>query len=62
MIMVREQRRGAEKLIDKAREATERLVEALDTALRGRSAPALAPVRQPTAEEIRRHVRRQRGY
>lgn len=61
--MVKEQRRGAEKLIDKAREAGERLIEALDTALRGRpAAPALVPVRQPTAEEIRRHIRRQRGY
>ena len=65
--MVREERRGADKLIDKAKEvveeAVDRLTGALDTLLGGaRPAPALAPVRQPTAEEIRRHIRRQRGY
>lgn len=62
--MVKEQRRGAEKLVDKVREVTDRLVEALDAALRGRPvpAPALAPVRQPTAGEVRRHIRQRRGY
>ena len=65
--MVREERRGAEKLIDRAKEAVEeavdRLTEALDTLLGGgRPAPALAPVRQPTAEEIRRHRQRQGRY
>lgn len=61
--MAGEERRGTDKLIDKAKETVDRLTEALDTLLHGqRSAPALVPVRQPSPEEIRRHVRRQRGY
>ncbi|MDP9372663.1 MAG: hypothetical protein M3Q65_09470 [Chloroflexota bacterium] len=61
--MVKKQRRAASELLDKAREAAERLVGALDEALRGRAVePALVPVRRPTAEELRRHARRRRGY
>ncbi|HEY8599003.1 MAG TPA: hypothetical protein VIL85_11265 [Thermomicrobiales bacterium] len=61
--MAGEERRGTDKLIDKAKETVDRLAEALDTLLHGqRPAPALVPVRQPSPEEIRRHVRRQRGY
>ncbi len=57
------ERRGADTLIEKAKETVDRLAEALDTLLNGqRPAPALAPVRRPTPEEIRRHIRRQRGY
>jgi hypothetical protein len=61
--MAGQERRGADKLIEKAKEAVDRLAESLDTLLNGqRPAPALAPVRQPSPEEIRRHIRRQRGY
>jgi hypothetical protein len=61
--MAGEERRGADKLIEKAKETVDRLAEALDTLVNGqRPAPALVPVRRPTPEEIRRHIRRQRGY
>lgn len=61
--MVKKSRQGADKLIDKVQQAADRLAEALDVALRGKpAAPALAPVHQPTAEELRRHARRRRGY
>lgn len=54
-------RRGAEKLIEQVREAIDRLAEAFDRVVAGqRPAPALAPVRPPTAEEIRRARQRQR--
>jgi len=61
--MAGEERRGTDKLIEKVKETVDRLAEALDTLLHGqRSAPALVPTRQPSPEEIRRHIRRQRGY
>ncbi|CAA9585047.1 MAG: hypothetical protein AVDCRST_MAG18-3707 [uncultured Thermomicrobiales bacterium] len=61
--MAGEERRGANKLIEQAKETVDRLAEALDTLLNGqRPAPALVPVRRPSPEEIRRHTRRQRGY
>ena len=57
------ERRGPDKLIEKAKETVDRLAEALDTLLNGqRPAPALVPVRQPTPDEIRRHIRRPRSY
>lgn len=61
--MAGEERRGADKLIEKVKETVDRLAEALDSLLHGqRPAPALVPVRQPSPEEIRRHIRRQRMY
>lgn len=55
------ERRGAEKLIEQVKEAIDRLAEAFDRLVTGeRPAPALIPVRQPTAEEIRRARRRGR--
>jgi hypothetical protein len=61
--MAGQERRGTDKLIEKAKEAVDRVAEALDTLLNGqRPAPALVPVRQPSPEEIRRHLRRQHGY
>ena len=60
--MVKNQREP--KLVTKVREAVDRLAEALDVALRGNGQPepAYVPVRQPTAEELRRYARRRRGY
>ena len=61
--MAEQGRRSAEKLIEKAKEAVDRVADAVDSLLNGqRPAPALVPVRRPTPEEIRRHIRRQRGY
>ncbi|MFN8514546.1 MAG: hypothetical protein U0232_05290 [Thermomicrobiales bacterium] len=58
--MANTERRGAEKLIEQVKEAVDRLAEAFDRLVTGeRPAPALIPVRRPTAEEIRRA--RQRG-
>jgi hypothetical protein len=52
--MAGEERRGADKLIEQAKETVDRLAEALDTLLNGqRPAPALVPVRRPSPEEIR---------
>ena len=57
------ERSGTDKLIEKAKEAVDRLAGVLDGLLNGpRPAPALVPVRQPSPEEIRRRIRRQRGY
>lgn len=59
--MEKKRGRGATKLIAGVREAVDRLAEALDTAVRGQAAvPAVIPVRQPTAEELRRYARRRR--
>ena len=56
------ERRGADKLIEQAREAIDRLAEAFDRLVNGeRPAPALVPVRRPTAEDIRRARQRQRA-
>ena len=53
--MADSERRGAEKLIEQVKEAVDRLAEAFDRLVNGeRPAPALIPVRRPTAEEIRR--------
>lgn len=61
--MAGQERRGTDKLIEKAKEAVDRVAGALDALLNGqRPAPALVPVRQPSPEETRRHIRRQRGY
>ena len=61
--MAGQERRGTDKLIEKAKEAVDRVADALDTLLNGqRAAPALVPVRRPSSEEIRRHIRHQRGY
>ena len=59
--MGKQQRRGASKLIAGVREAVDRLAEALDTAVRGQAVtPAVVPVRQPTAEDLRRYAHRRR--
>lgn len=61
--MAGQERRSADKLIEKAKEAVDRVAGALDTLINGqRPVPALVPVRQPHPDEIRRHIRRQRGY
>ncbi len=61
--MAGEERRGTDKLIEKVKETVDHVAGMLDTLLNGqRPAPALVPVRQPSPEEIRRHIRRQRGY
>jgi hypothetical protein len=59
--MADSERRGVEKLIEQVKEAVDSLAEAFDRLVNGgpRPAPALIPVRRPTAEEIRRA--RQRG-
>jgi len=57
------ERNGTNRLIEKAKETVDRLAGVLDGLINGpRPAPALVPVRQPSPEEIRRHIRRQRGY
>lgn len=61
--MAGNERSGTDKLIEKAKEAVDRLAGVLDGLLNSpRPTPALVPVRQPSPEEIRRHIRRQRGY
>lgn len=61
--MAGNERSGAAKLIEKAREAVDRLAGVLDGLIAGpRPTPALVPVRRPSLEEVRRHARRQRGY
>ena len=58
---IEQEQRGVEGLVAKAREAVERLAEALDEALRGaRPEPAVVPVRRPTPEELREYARRRR--
>lgn len=55
-------RSGVDKLIEQVKEAVDRLAEAFDHMVNGeRPAPALIPVRRPTAEDIRRARQRQRG-
>ncbi len=61
--MAGNERSGADKLIEQAKEAVDRLAGVLDGLINGpRATPALVPVRQPSPAEIRRHIRRQRGY
>jgi len=61
--MAGNERSGTDKLIEKAKEAVDRLAGVLDGLINSpRPTPALVPVRQPSPEEIRRHIRRQRGY
>ncbi len=61
--MAEKDQRDAGTLIDRVREAAERLAEALTEALRGPAPePAVARVRQPTPEEVRRYIRQRRGY
>jgi len=61
--MAGNERSGADTLIEKAKEAVDRLAGVLDGLINGpRTTPALVPVQQPSPEEIRRHIRRQRGY
>ncbi len=61
--MAGNERSGADKLIEKANEAVDRLAGVLDGLINGpRITPALVPVRQPSPEAIRRHLRRRRGY
>jgi len=61
--MAGNERSGTDKLIEKAKEAIDRLAGVLDGLINGpRPTPTLVPVRQPSPEEIRRHIRRQRGY
>lgn len=60
--MADNERRGAEKLIEQVREAVDRLAEAFERLVSGeRPAPAMIPVRRPTAEDIRRARQRQRS-
>ena len=60
--MADNERRGADKLIEQVKEAVDRLAEAFDRLLNGeRPAPALVPVRRPSAEDIRRARQRQRA-
>ncbi len=61
--MAGNERSGTDKLIEKAKEAVDRLAGVLEGLISGPPpAPALVPVRQPSPDEIRRHIRRQRGY
>jgi hypothetical protein len=61
--MAGNERSGTDKLIEKAKEAVDRLAGVLEGLINGpRPAPALAPVRQPSPEEIRRHARGQHRY
>ena len=61
--MAGNERGGVDRLIEKAKEAVDRLAGVLDGLITGpRSAPALVPVRQPSPDEIRRRIRSQRGY
>ena len=60
--MANNERGGADKLIEQVKEAVDRLAEAFDHLVKGEQpAPALIPVRRPTAEDIRRARQRQRG-
>ena len=60
--MADNERRGADKLVEQVKEAVDRLAEAFERLIQGeRPAPALVPVRRPTAEEIRRARQRQRS-
>ncbi len=61
--MANTERSGVDKLIEQVKEAVDRLAEAFDHLVKGEQqpAPALIPVRRPTAEDIRRARQRQRG-
>jgi hypothetical protein len=60
--MADNERNGVDKLIEQVKEAVDRLAEAFDHLVKGRQpAPALIPVRRPTADDIRRARQRQRG-
>ncbi|HEX5505058.1 MAG TPA: hypothetical protein VFW96_20750 [Thermomicrobiales bacterium] len=61
--MAKQPRGGAAKIVERVKEAVDRLSEAIDTALYGgRAVPAVVPVRRPTPEELRRYARRRRRY
>ena len=60
--MADNERRGVDKLVEQAREAVDRLAGAFERLVNGeRPAPALIPIRRPTAEDIRRARQRQRS-
>ncbi len=60
--MADSERSGVDTLIEKVKEAVDSLAEAFDHLVNGaRPVPALIPIRQPTAEDIRRARQRQRG-
>lgn len=61
--MATDERHGGTGPIEQIREAVDRLAQALNDVLRGPvPEPAVARVRQPTPEEVRRYIRRRRGY
>lgn len=61
--MAKRERRGMEKIVERAREVAGRLADALGEAVFGRAPePQTVRVRQPTAEELRRYARQRRRY